>query len=172
MGTPAQGGAGGADDASGSVEVQSILDTYRSFAAQTPEPVSVSGYIFDLCRTPTLPEKEFLKSLHGDGRYLQDWANPLAAQALASEGPVTFPVGAVIVKEKYSGPKTVKPDVVAIGLMIKRAAGFDPTHGNWDYAYYEPALGVIQTAEQTAYCANCHAGAAATDYVYVDGLKP
>ena len=167
-----EGGASGASNPSGLSELQSILDSYHSFAPQTPEPVSVSGYLFGLCRSPTLPETEFLKSIHGDGRYLQDWANPLAAQALASEQPVTFPVGAVIVKEKYAGPKTLQPDLVAIGLMIKRAPGFDSAQGDWDYAYYEPALGIVQTEEQSAYCAKCHAGAAATDFVYVDGLKP
>jgi hypothetical protein len=166
------GGGGGASNPSELSELQSLLDNYHSFAPQTPEPVSVSGYIFGLCRSPTLPETEFLKSIHGDGRYLQDWANPSAAQALASGRPLTFPAGAVIVKEKYAGPKSAKPDVVAIGLMIKREPGFDPAHGNWDYAYYEPALGIVRTEEQSAYCANCHAGAAANDFVYVDGLKP
>ena len=154
------------------MEIQGLLDTYHTYYPQTPEPVSVSGYIFSLCRLPTLRETEFLNSIHGDGRYLQDWANPLAAQALANGAPVTFPVGSVIVKEKYAGPKTVTPDLVAIGMMIKRSPGFDSAHGDWDYAYYEPALGIVQTAEQSAYCANCHAGAAATDYVFVDGLKP
>jgi len=169
-------GEGGAPttpgDTSGLSELESILDDYRSFAPQTPEPVSVSGYIFGLCRSPTLRETEFLNSIHGDERYLQDWANPLAAQALVGEEPMTFPEGAIIVKEKYAGPKALKPDLVAIGLMIKRAPGFDGAHGDWDYAYYEPALGIVQTKEQSVYCANCHAGAAATDFVYVDGLKP
>jgi hypothetical protein len=139
---PSEGGAGagGSDNTSGLSDVQAILDSYHSYAPQTPEPVSVSGYLFGLCRLPTLRETEFLQSIHGDGRYLQDWANPLAAQALVGQAPVTFPEGSVIVKEKYAGPKTVKPDLVAIGLMIKRGAGFDSAHGDWDYAYYEPAL--------------------------------
>jgi hypothetical protein len=152
--------------------VQVILDSYRGFAAQTPAPVSVSGYIFGLCRLPTLRETEFEASIHGDGRYLQDWANAFAGQGIARQGEPAFPAGAVIVKEKYAGPRAAEPDLVAIALMIKHAAGFDPAHGDWEYAYYEPALGIVQSAEQTAYCAKCHAGAAATDFVYVDGLSP
>lgn len=166
------GGAAGAGDSPGAVEVQTILDTYRAFAPRTPEPVAVSSYIFNLCRLPTLREEEFLQSIHGSGRYLRDWVNPLAAQALASRAAVTFPVGAVIVKEKYAGPTSLEPDLVAIGVMIKRAAGFDPAHGDWDYAYYEPALGIVQSSAQTEHCGNCHAAAAASDFVYVDGLKP
>src|SRR6478609_413454 len=171
-GESARAGSAGADNPAGLLDIQTILDSYRTFAAQTPEPVSASGYIFNLCRMPTLRETEFLNSIHGDGRYLQDWANPLAAQVLVSGAPSMFPVGSVIVKEKYAGPTTVKPDLVAIGMMIKRSPGFNSAHGDWDYAYYEPALGIVQTAEQSTYCANCHAGAAATDFVYVDGLIP
>jgi len=161
-------GAGGAHP----IGMQAILDSYRSFEPQTAAPVSVSAYLFGLCRMPTLRETEFLDSIHGDGRYLQDWANPLAEQGIATRGAPAFPVGAVIVKEKYAGLQATQAELVAIGLMIKREAGFDSAHGDWDYAYYEPALGVVQTAEQTAYCSKCHAGAASTDFVYVDGLKP
>lgn len=168
----AQAGTAGADAASDPLAVQTILETYRTFAAQTPGPVNVSGYIFGLCRLPTLRETEFEASIHGTERYLQDWANALAAQGIAAQGAPAFPVGAVIVKEKYAGPDPAQADRVAIALMIKRAPGFDPEHGDWDYAYYEPALGIVQTAEQSAYCAQCHAGAAATDFVYIEGLKP
>jgi hypothetical protein len=170
-GAPSAGEAG-AESGAEPADLQEILDNYRSFAAQTLEPVSVSSYIFGLCRLPTLRESEFLASIHGNGRYLRDWANEGAAQGIASKGAPAFPVGAVIVKEKYAGPETTEADLVAIALMIKRAAGFDVARGDWDYAYYEPALGIVYSAEQSAYCADCHAGAAATDYVFVDGLKP
>lgn len=176
--------AGGADSAAGAssdagaaglataLDVETILESYRSFAPLTPEPVGVSSYIFGLCRLPTLPEQEFLESVHGDGRFLQDFANASAQAGLQSRGVPPFPAGAVIVKEKYAGPSASQSDLVAIGMMIKRAPGFDAAHGDWDYAYYEPALGVVQTAEQSRYCAGCHAGASETDYVFVDGLQP
>jgi len=173
-----QGSFGGGDADAGATgntepsDVQTLLDTYRTFSPQTSEPINVSGYIFGLCRLPTLRESEFQASIHGDGRYLQDWANPLAAQGIATHGTPTFPVGAVIVKEKYAGPHVAQADLVALALMIKRGSGFDPAHGDWDYAYYEPALGVVQSTEQTTYCASCHAAAATTDFVFVDGLKP
>jgi hypothetical protein len=57
-------------------------------------------------------------------------------------------------------------------MMIKREQGFQPSHGDWDYAYYEPALGVIQTQAQSDYCSGCHIAAAETDFVFVDGLQP
>jgi Cytochrome P460 len=175
-GTASANGAGGEDQAAGApsgpaaVDLDAILKSYRTFAPQTPEPVSVSGYIFNLCRLPSLRENEFLASVHGDGRYLQDWANPAAEQGIRSRGAPAFPEGAVIVKEKYAGSGTDRAEPVALGIMIKQRPGFDTARGDWDYAYYEPALGMIRTAEQSTYCASCHAGAAATDYVFVDGL--
>jgi Cytochrome P460 len=170
-GAEPEAGAAGVD-ASDPLNVRLVLDTYRSYAPQTPAPVNVSGYIFGLCRLPTLRETEFEASIHGDGRYLRDWANDVAVQGIATRGEPKFPVGSVIVKEKYAGPQAEQADLVAIALMIKRQAGFDPAHGDWDYAYYEPSLGVVQTTEQTAYCGQCHAAASASDFVFVDGLKP
>jgi hypothetical protein len=172
-GTPdeAAGGAAGAGD-SATLDVQTILNSYRNWAPQTAEPVNVSGYIFGLCRLPTLPEQAFAESEHGDGRYLQDWANPAAVEGIAARGAPAFAAGSVIVKEKYAELPDSEADLVAIGLMIKREPGFNPARGDWDYAYFEPELGVVQTEEQSVYCAGCHSGASATDHVYVDGLKP
>lgn len=171
-GTEGKSGEAGGAPAPELIDLQTVLDTYRSFQPQTPEPVSVSSYIFGLCRLPTLPEEQFAASIHGDGRYLRDWANIGAVEGIAARGAPPFPPGAVIVKEKYAGPQVTEADVVALGIMIKRQAGFNTAHGDWDYAYYEPALGMVQTAAQSAYCAECHAGAEATDFVYVDGLQP
>jgi hypothetical protein len=153
------------------LDVDAILNSYRTFSPLTPDPVSVSGYIFGLCRLPTLPENEFLASVHGDGRFLRDWANEGARAGLEARGNPAFPAGATIVKEKYAGNEALDADLVAIGIMIKRDPGFDASRGDWEYAYYEPALGVVQSEEQSSYCASCHAGAAATDYVFVDGFE-
>jgi hypothetical protein len=166
------GGAAGAGADSAPLDVPTILDSYRSWAPQTAEPVNVTGYIFGLCRSPTLPEQAFLESEHGDGRYLQDWANPAAVAGIAARGAPAFAAGSVIVKEKYAELPDNEADLVAIGLMIKREPGFNPARGDWDYAYFEPELGIVQTEEQSAYCAGCHSGASATDQVYVDGWMP
>jgi hypothetical protein len=147
------------------------MDQYPAWQPQSPEPVAISAYIFGLCRLPTLPEREFSESEHGHGRYLRDWANPQAEAGIARRGAPPFGPGSVIVKEKYVASGAGR-DLVAIAMMIKREPGFEPTQGDWDYAYYEPDLGVIQTKEQSAYCSGCHAAAAASDFVFVDGLQP
>lgn len=171
-GQVAVGGEGGAAGETVTIPtVTELMDQYRAWQPQSPEPVAISAYIFGLCRLPTLPEQEFAESEHGHGRYLQDWANPEAEAGIARRGAPPFDPGSVIVKEKYVASSTGR-DLVAIAMMIKRAPGFEPGQGDWDYAYYEPGLGVIQTSEQSAYCSGCHAAAAPTDFVFIDGLQP
>ena len=171
-GEPAAGGEGGSSVGTGDVlSVSQIMDIYRTWEPQTAEPEPISAYIFGLCRLPTLREREFADSEHGDGRYLQDWANAEAVAGIARLGAPPFVPGSVIVKEKYVASAT-GPELVAIAMMIKRELGFAPAYGDWEYAYYEPELGTIQTAEQSEYCSGCHAAAAETDFVFVYGLDP
>lgn len=169
-GSSAEGGSAG-ETVTMIPTVSEIMDQYRAWQPQSADAVPISAYIFGLCRLPTLAEQEFADSEHGHERYLRDWANPQAEAGIARRGMPPFGEGSVIVKEKYVATGTGR-DLVAIAMMIKREPGFEPTHGDWDYAYYEPNLGVIQTNEQSAYCSGCHAGAASTDFVYVDGLQP
>lgn len=165
-------GEGGSSVEMGEIPtIGEIMDSYRRWQPQSAEPLPISAYIFGLCRLPTLPEREFAESEHGDGRYLRDWANPAAVAGISRRGAPPFAAGSVIVKEKYVASDTGL-ELVAIAMMIKREQGFAPAHGDWDYAYYEPELGMIETKEQSEYCSGCHAAAAETDFVFVDGLEP
>jgi hypothetical protein len=167
------GGAGAGGDMAGIPDIPTIMAAYHSYEPQTERPEPVSAYIFGLCRLPTLPERAFSESEHGDQRYLRDWANELAVDGIARRGAPPFGPGAIIVKEKHvPGAASGELELAALGFMIKREAGFAPEHKDWDYAYWEAGLGVIATAEQSAYCAGCHAGAAETDAVFIDGLVP
>jgi Cytochrome P460 len=149
------------------------MEEYHSYQPQTDKPEPVSAYIFGLCRLPTLKEQAFADSEHGDGRYLQDWANDLAVDGITRRGAPPFAPGAIIVKEKYvPGATAGQFELAALGFMIKREPGFAPAQQDWDFAYWEPELGVLSSAEQSTYCAGCHAGAAQTDSVFVDGLVP
>lgn len=168
----AESGRGGEAGAGNRPSVVEIMVQYRSWHAQS-EPRDVSAHIFGLCRLPTLPEQTFADSEHGQSRHLQEWVNPEARAGIEAMGAPAFPVGAVIVKEKYAfADDDAVLDLVALGIMIKREAGFSAAHSNWDYAYYEAELGILQTQEQSDYCAGCHAAAAETDHVYLLDLVP
>jgi hypothetical protein len=168
------GDAGEGGAAVGVPSIATIMAQYRSsYEPQTEQPEPVSAYIFGLCRSPTLEERAFADSEHGRGRYLQDWANETAVSAIANRGQPPFAAGSVIVKEKYVlGAASGTLELAALGFMIKREPGFSPSHGDWDFAYWEPEVGVLSTAEQSSYCGGCHSSAADTDFVFIDGLKP
>lgn len=167
----AGGGSGGA--ASSGADIARIISEYRTWHPRTDEPVDISSYIFALCRAPTLKEQTFADSEHGKSRKLQDWANDAAVAGMAGDaGMHVFLEGAAIVKEKYVLATDGKLELVARGFMVKQKAGFDPALGDWDYAYWEPDLGIVHTTEQSQYCGGCHIGGGSTDSVFIDGLVP
>ena len=51
-----------------------------------------------------------------------------------------------------------------VGGMIKRAPGYDPAHGDWEYFYFEKPEKIERG--RIATCVKCHAYAHTTDHVY------
>jgi hypothetical protein len=143
-----------------------LLERYRAWSPQPAMPQSISAEIFSLCRLPTSLEQSFADSEHGQGRYLQDWLND-SARSMFESKRTPFAVGAAIVKEKLASDSTGKLVLAARGLMIKREPGFDPAHGDWEFGYWEPAVGLSSGPESARACGGCHAGAG-TDFVFLD----
>ena len=146
---------------------ETIMASYTAWTKRTDQPVSISAEIFGLCRPPTATETDFQNSVHGKNLALLDWVNPEAAAGFTAGDASPFPVGAAIVKEKLAAG-TDGIELVARGFMIKRAAGFNPAAGDWDFAYWEPALGIVSDTTSSAACAGCHASSHASDFVFFD----
>ncbi len=112
-----------------------------------------------MCRLPSAAETEFVDSVHGHELALQDWLNVSARDGVASiesgasssDAGVPFAVGATIVKEKL-GLVDGSFELAALGLMIKREPGFDPTNGDWQFGYWEPELGMSSSGEAQTSC--------------------
>jgi hypothetical protein len=95
--------------------------------------------------------------------------NVLAADAFHTNATL-FPAGAVVVKHKTihgyfdkGGMHFPKPDL-GVGGMIKRPAGYDPGHGDWEYFYFEAANKI--ESGPIASCVQCHESAKNKDYVF------
>jgi hypothetical protein len=140
---------------------------YRGWVTRSDAPEAISSEIFQLCRLPTPIEQGFVASEHGDDLYLLDWLNPSAEAGFADHGSAPFATGAAIVKEKLVRTVEGTYELHALGLMIKRDAGFDPAHGDWQFGYWNAADGMGAGAEENTHCGDCHAGAA-TDFVFMD----
>jgi len=76
-----------------------------------------------------------------------------------------LPAGAVVVKEKYADASASGP-LQAYGVMIKRAAGFAPRGGDWEYAYAALDPERVMARGRLAGCAGCHESARRSDYLF------
>lgn len=140
-----------------------IAATYRSLRAMTQEPVLVDPALAMLCRGLTTADIEKARAASGPHALtaVRIHMSEGAIEAFGKPGS-KYPVGAVIVKEKSAHPQ--RPGHDGVGGMIKRAPGFDPAHGDWEYFYFEDPAAV--ECGRIASCIACHRGAAQSDFVF------
>lgn len=74
-----------------------------------------------------------------------------------------FPVGSMIVREKYSLMGTIPETVIA---MVKRDAGFNAATGDWEFFVFNGRDLALQSRESVGSCATCHARAKDTDWTF------
>lgn len=93
------------------------------------------------------------------------YANDLAREAIKSKTPLTYPVGSVIVREKLLYAEgDPRPQLLAV--MIKRAHGFNPKGGDWEFLLADGAATRIHERQKKGSCLECHAAQRARDYVF------
>jgi hypothetical protein len=136
---------------------------YRGFERLTKLPYRVHPSISEMCIRVVDPEalNERLKRQHGphfEAKIFLYANTPLAARTKVSDASA---VGTIIVKEKLGAGN----EVLAIGGMRKREAGFDPAHGDWEY-FYGSKRGGFEIGRLNN-CARCHAQTKETDHVYL-----
>jgi hypothetical protein len=140
------------------IAAESVFSFYRSLHLVTPMPIEVSDRLATACTSRLGPDAATGWAGPHRGAAIKLWVNDLAMPAFgASPGPL--PEGAVIVKEKLKSG-----EVTAVGGMVKRAPGFDPSHGDWEYFYAERSAGFATGRLGT--CIACHDQAKANDYVF------
>jgi hypothetical protein len=101
--------------------------------------------------------------------------NNLAADAFSVHAN-RFPVGAVIVKQKLAegfrdrnGVDVNVETTSGDGGMVKRPAGYDPKHGDWEYFYLEEGSKIENG--RISSCVQCHEAAKDKDYVFATWSK-
>ena len=86
------------------------------------------------------------------------YVNELGRAAMASEKPLTFPTGSIIVREKLARKDDAQPQLLTV--MIKRKPGFNPRGGNWEFLTADGATKKVRERQKTGSCLNCHSQAA------------
>lgn len=158
--------------------VGEIATTYRTYRKMTEQAVFVNPELAMLCIGASKSQVEQARQTKGPHAHtaIVVYMNESAAQTFA-RGSGAYEPGAVIVKEKtalgYRDEKSrasVRPgDHQGVGGMVKRAKGYDPAHGDWEYFYFEDAAKI--ESGRMASCVKCHDGAKATDYVFGSWAK-
>lgn len=80
------------------------------------------------------------------------------------ENTKAFPVGSVIVRETRIEPDDETPRTVL--AMVKRAKGFNPKGGDWEFIEADGLNLKILKRQTTGSCLNCHKQAKTGDFVF------
>lgn len=150
-----------------SPSVDSVLAHYMRYHRETPQSVRIDAAMFYDCRPAPKAQVEAARRRLGphDAGMVDVYTNELAHDAvLKSTRP--FPEGSAIVKEKDAWDPNrgySHSDQWALAGMIKRAPGYNPANGDWEYFYFAPPQPVERGVLQS--CIACHRGGAHNDYV-------
>ena len=90
------------------------------------------------------------------------YVNELGHQTMMT-GSGQYPVGSVVVKQKFSG--TPIQTVVLHTVMKKRKPGFDPANSDWEYSVVDGAGLKTLAVGRIESCISCHSQYQSTDYV-------
>ena len=132
-------------------------------AASADEIVVNHDNIFSLKDTMVILAPAFADPDDPQGR-LQIYGNGLARQAF-EQMSAQAPAGAVFVNEK-----TVSGKIDAVGVMVRRAAGFDAAHGDWEY-FFANQWGDYRSGKLDD-CTACHRQAKSPDFVFYPRTPP
>lgn len=91
------------------------------------------------------------------------------AKAPMASGEGSYAEGAVIVKAKFEGAEA--DGAILYTVMRKMAAGYDPEHGDWEYAVLDGTNKRVLSRGRIDSCIECHRHYAATDFVTRAYLK-
>jgi hypothetical protein len=151
--------------------VSEVAIGFTNYQLITKSVVYVNPELAMLCRGASKEEVEAARVEFGPhaNTGILIYMNKLAADAFATNASV-FPIGAVIVKQKkihgYTDKdgKQIHEADTGVGGMVKRAAGYDPKHGDWEYLYFEDTKKI--ESGRVASCVQCQSSAKDKDYVF------
>lgn len=140
-------------------DVVATIKPYTSWTRVTREPYRMAPAVNVLCAAPVTRQE----NPHADA-FVHVYVNDLGRAAMVKSGQVTFPEGTVIVKEKRQAADDSEP--VLLTVMVKRAKGYNPEVGDWEFAVTDGKGASVEEQGRIASCMQCHKTKAASDYVF------
>jgi hypothetical protein len=96
-------------------------------------------------------------------KYISVYVNPVGQKQILAQKPGAYPIGTVIVKEKFSDKQGGTPELSTV--MVKRERGFNPSSGDWEYAVLDGKSTLVERG-RIATCQSCHASRKNQDFVF------
>ena len=103
------------------------------------------------------------KSFHAHSNYYCHVYVNVAGLETMKSGKGIYPVGSVIVKQKYSDEEATETELFTI--MRKMKPGYDKAHGDWEYSIVDRTGVKELVSGRLEACIKCHTPYAKTDYV-------
>lgn len=123
------------------------------------------GSLFRTSRSPapkSTPEPDHSVS------YGVVYANEIAAPEMEKSAP-KFPAGSILVRERLESPTASDPTLLI--AMVKRQRDFSKATGDWEFLMLNGSDMKLLSRQTAGNCADCHAKAQKTDWVFIDQLK-
>ena len=126
------------------------LAKYRQWTLVNPtpqfmEPLSALSCAINVGRQEDSPHLR---------KYVSVFVNPVGREQMMTKQSPKFPVGTMIVKEKLGSPDSKEPELLT--AMIKRAPGYNPENGDWEYLTLNGAATRIVEQGKLTRCSGCH----------------
>ncbi|WDE03193.1 cytochrome P460 family protein [Thalassomonas viridans] len=82
-----------------------------------------------------------------------------------------YEVGTIFLKENYTVKSGIPHQPTSLTFMVKKAPGYAPTGGDWEYSQFSPSGELIMRGNNTNVeiyqsCAKCHENMLERDYVF------
>jgi hypothetical protein len=138
-----------------------MVKSYRTWTRVNSEPFQMTSAVSLACAAPTAGQ---VSPHSGLGAYIDVYVNSVGRTAMMTQGRVEFPVGAIIVKEKRRTKERSDPEVLT--AMLKRARGYNPDTGDWDFAVLAGNGTTVQAQGKLESCMQCHKAVPTSDYVF------
>lgn len=143
-----------------------LLDDQSGWLQVNAKPYYISSTLNVLCAAPTpvRVEEERKRNPHASTA-ITVYVNKVGTGAMLSESAATFPVGSIIVKQKFD-PNHEPDKPLLYTVMIKHELGYNPDAGDWEFAVIGGDGRTFQARGALANCIACHTPQKANDFVF------
>lgn len=142
------------------------LDDRSGWLQVNAKPYYISSTLNVLCAAPTpvRVDEERKRNPHASTA-ITVYVNQVGTESMLSESAATFPVGSIIVKQKFD-PNHEPDKPLLYTVMIKHEPGYNPDAGDWEFEVISGDGSEVQARGALANCIACHTPQKANDFVF------